>query len=89
MIINVDDTLCLEFLDEAHAATLFNLINDNRVYLSQWLPWVENMRGVEHAENYISNCKRQAIAKTDFAFAIMFEKKNSGKDWHSSYQRAK
>jgi ribosomal-protein-serine acetyltransferase len=79
MIIEVDNSMSLEFLEEPHAASLFNLIDANRNYLREWLPWVDNMQAVENAENYISNCERQAEEKTDFAYAIMFEKNMVGR----------
>jgi ribosomal-protein-serine acetyltransferase len=71
MSIQVDDKISLEFLEEIHAASLFNLINNNRAYLKEWLPWVDSMRTVENAGNYIGNCIRQAAERTDFAYAIM------------------
>ena len=73
MSIQVDDKISLEFLGEIHAASLFNLVNNNRAYLKEWLPWVDNMQVVEHAGNYIVNCIRQAAERTDFAYAIMFD----------------
>ena len=79
MFIKVDDTISLEFLAEAHAESLFNLTNDNRNYLGKWLPWVDNMQTVENAKNYIADCKRRATEKTDFAFAIIYEKKMVGR----------
>ncbi len=79
MSIQVDDAISLEFLEEAHAASLFNLINDNRNYLKQWLPWVDNMQSVENAKAYITSCTKQATEKTDFGYAIMYRKKMAGR----------
>ena len=73
MSIQVDDKISLEFLEEIHAASLFNLINNNRAYLKEWLPWVDSMRTVENAGNYIVNCIKEAAERTDFAYAIMFD----------------
>ncbi len=73
MSIQVDDKISLEFLEEIHAASLFNLINNNRAYLKEWLPWVDSMRTVENTRNYIVNCIKQAEERTDFAYAIMFD----------------
>ncbi|MEP7256212.1 MAG: GNAT family protein [Ferruginibacter sp.] len=79
MIIQVDDIISLEFLEEIHAEPLFNLINDNRNYLKEWLPWVDNMQAVENAKNYIAHCIYQAAEKTDFSYGIMYEKKMVGR----------
>ena len=79
MIIKVDDTISLEFLEEIHAVSLFNLVNASRSYLREWLPWVDSMQTVANAENYIADCKRREKEKTDFAYAIMFEKNMAGR----------
>lgn len=74
MTIAVNDTISLELLNEFHAEPLYNLVNANRTYLGEWLPWVDGMQTVENAENYIGNCIRQAAGKTDFAYAIINDK---------------
>ena len=55
MKIQVDDTVSLEFLEEIHAESLFNLVNDNRTYLREWLPWVDHMHTVANFAYYISD----------------------------------
>lgn len=77
--IAVNDSTSLQFLEEEHAGALFSLVNDNRIYLREWLPWVDYMLAVKNASNYIADCKRRAIAKTDFAYAIMYEGKMVGR----------
>jgi ribosomal-protein-serine acetyltransferase len=79
MNILVNDEISLEFLEEVHAPTLFYLVNDNREYLKKWLPWVDNMQAVDNAKNYIASCIKQAMEKTDFAYAIMYERKMVGR----------
>lgn len=79
MNLKVDDALSLEFLDETHSTSLFNLVNTNRDHLKVWLPWVDHMQEVGHARNYILNCIRQAAGGTDFAYAILSENKMVGR----------
>lgn len=79
MTIQVNDKISLEFLEEVHAPILFYLVNDNRDHLKKWLPWVDNMQAVENAKDYIASCLRQAAEKTDFAYAIMYERKMVGR----------
>lgn len=79
MNIQVSDKISLEVLEEPHAPTLFCLVNENREYLKKWLPWVDNMQAVENARNYIINCIKQAEERTDFAYAIMYERKMVGR----------
>ena len=79
MTIQVNDKIRLEFLEEVHAPTLLCLVNDNRDHLKKWLPWVDNMQAVENAKDYIAGCLRQAAEKTDFAYAIMYEREMVGR----------
>ena len=73
MKIQVDENISLEFLEEIHAESLFNVVYSNREYLREWLPWVDNMQTVANFSQYISDSKRRAAEKTDFGFAIIIE----------------
>ena len=79
MTIQVDENISLEFLEEIHAESLLNVVNANRVHLRQWLPWVDNMQTVAHFKYYINDCKKRAIDKTDFGFAIIIDKNIVGR----------
>ena len=79
MKIQVDEEISLEFLEEIHAESLINLVNANRTYLREWLPWIDHMQSVENAKKYISDCKRRAAEKTDFSFAIIINKNIVGR----------
>ena len=79
MKIQVDDTISLEFLEEIHAESLLNLVNANRSYLREWLPWVDQMHTVANFAYYISETKRRAAEKTDFGYAIIIDKNIAGR----------
>lgn len=79
MNIKVDDTISLETLEEIHAESLFNLVNANRAYLREWLPWVDQMQTVANFAYYINDTKRRAEAKTDFGFAVVIDKNIVGR----------
>lgn len=79
MKIQVDENISLEFLDEIHAESLFNVVYSNREYLREWLPWVDNMQTVANFSYYISDSKRRAEAKSDFGFAIILDKNIIGR----------
>ncbi len=72
MMIQVNDNISLELLDGCHAAETFALINANRIYLREWLPWVDNMRTITIFENYISKTKKEKEAGTDIGFVILY-----------------
>lgn len=79
MKLQVDEEISLEFLEEIHAESLCNLVNDNRAYLREWLPWVDNMKAVTDFRQYIINCRRQAANKTDLGFAIVVNRNIAGR----------
>ena len=79
MMIRVDDTISLEFLEEIHAESLLNLVNSNRDYLKEWLPWVDNMQTAENFKDYINDCNRRALERTDFGYAIIIDKNIVGR----------
>lgn len=78
-MIHVDDNISLEFLEEIHAESLYNLVNANRKYLKEWLPWVDSMQTIANFRQYIINSKKQAGDKTDFGYAIIIDKNIIGR----------
>ncbi len=79
MKIQVDENISLEFLEEIHAESLCNVVNANREYLREWLPWVDNMKSVPNFRQYITESKKRAADKTDFGFAIIIDKNIVGR----------
>jgi ribosomal-protein-serine acetyltransferase len=79
MIIPVDDTTSLEFLDEIHAGSLLNIVNANRAYLRAWLPWVDQMQTVANFKQYIIETNKRAAEETDFGYAIIIDKNIVGR----------
>jgi len=79
MTIHVNDNITLELLDTKHAAETFALINANRQYLREWLPWVDNMRTIENFENYIQRTQQQLKDGTDYGYIILYNGKIAGR----------
>ena len=79
MKIQVDETTSLEFLEEIHTESLLNVVNANRSYLREWLPWVDQMQTVANFAYYISDTKKRAAEKTDFSYAIIMDKNIVGR----------
>ncbi len=79
MKIPVDDSISLEFLEEIHAESLYNLVNANRFYLREWLPWVDGMQTVANFTQYIIDTNNRAAAKTDYGYAIIIDKNIVGR----------
>lgn len=79
MKIQVDENISLEFLEEIHAGSLLNLVNANRAYLREWLPWVDNMQTIANFKQYIIDTNKRAAEKTDFGYAIIIDKNIAGR----------
>ena len=70
MILNIDHTLCLESNQLHHAEENYTLICKNRVYLKQWLTWVDKIDTLEDSENYIQASIKKTEQQTDYGFVI-------------------
>lgn len=53
MIIDVSHSIQMKTLTEDNAKEVFKLIEKDRAYLRQWLPWVDNTYSVEEVERTI------------------------------------
>jgi ribosomal-protein-serine acetyltransferase len=79
MNIAVDENINLELTSQNHAAPLFDLVNHNRKHLSQFLPWVDNMKTVNDFKDYIQNCELLYRQKKEVSFVIMLNDKPVGR----------
>ncbi len=43
----IDDRVSVRRLDRSDAEQLFRVVDENRAYLRQWLPWLDHVRQVE------------------------------------------
>ncbi len=76
--IQVTPSLALELLDLPHANTLFELTKNNRVYLSQWLPWTGFIQQIEDTQKFIQSTKQQWASGNGFQCAIIYQEKLAG-----------
>lgn len=68
----VDDEVVLDLLDEGQAEELFALVDKNRAYLRQWLPWLDQTTEVEHVRAFIRRVRKQHDDRNGFACGIRF-----------------
>ena len=68
----VDDEVTLALLEEQHAPELFRLLDANRAYLRQWLPWLDANTKPEHTVSFIHASLRQFAARDGLACGIRF-----------------
>ena len=49
----------LSLMEESHAHELFRLVDSNRTYLREWLPWLDSQQGVADSMQFIRVMKDQ------------------------------
>lgn len=67
----VEGPFKLELLKEEHSLPLFQLASENREHLSEWLPWIKQMKDVSFIQNYIKGTQLKNKAGLEYAFAIL------------------
>ncbi len=72
MILPIDEHIKLEVIAPHHAADLLDVVNDNRQYLSRFLPWVGAMQKVSDFERYIQQCEKLVSEKAEMSFVILY-----------------
>jgi ribosomal-protein-serine acetyltransferase len=69
----IDADLELKLVDELDAPTLFQLIETNRTYLSQWLPWIEATQRVDDELAFIRSAQIQFQTNETISCSIWYQ----------------
>jgi ribosomal-protein-serine acetyltransferase len=84
----VDDEIELRLLEERHAETLFALVDANRDYLRQWLPWLDDNRDPEASRAFIRSCLQQFADNKGYQAGVWVEGELAGMLGHHAIDRA-
>ena len=76
--LKVDEESDLELLKESHADELFDLIEENREYLKEWLPWLDNNRYLQNTIDFIRITQIQYERNETVQFTILHKGKIAG-----------
>ncbi len=79
MTINIEENVRLELTSERHAKLLYDAMDNNREYLSVFLPWIDNMQSVNDFENYIRNCELLCKQEKEVSFVIFLNERPVGR----------
>jgi ribosomal-protein-serine acetyltransferase len=71
--LKVDQEIELQLFQPHHAQKLFQLVEDNRDYLDEWLPWVENMTAQYQFESIIPSWLQQFSENNGFNAGIVYK----------------
>lgn len=72
MKFHVDDEIELRLLELQDASILFELTDQNRFHLRQWLPWLDRNTTVEHTRDYIRAVHEQMQCGKGFSCGVFF-----------------
>lgn len=78
MNIIIDKRLKLVQIKLSYAKELFNLTEENRVYLDKWLPWVKQTNNVSDTKDFIRNSILKSKEKNGFDCLIIYNNKIAG-----------
>lgn len=78
MKIPVEKDIELIAVDKSHAEVLFQLVDTNRKYLRQWLPWVDDNQAVRDTFDYIEREEKKRSRNVGISFSILFQNKIIG-----------
>lgn len=71
--IRIDENLLLETHQLHRAQALFKIVDQNRAYLRQWLPWLDNSLTVSDTENFIKSVLKKQEEGSGLSFIILFK----------------
>jgi len=78
LFIKIDPALELRLLAEHDAATIYQLVDSNRAYLREWLPWVDYTRSIRDERAFITNTRTQYQNNISFSYAIWYQEQIVG-----------
>lgn len=78
LCIRLDEDTELRIYEERHAREVAQLVDENRAYLRQWLPWVDNSRSVEDSKAFIQNSLQQFAHNEGFQMGVWYKGKLAG-----------
>lgn len=78
LCIRIDEDTELRIYEGRHAQEVAELVDQNRAYLRQWLPWLDNSRTVEDSKAFIKNSLQQFANNEGFQMGIWYKGKLVG-----------
>lgn len=79
MRINVDELTTLELLNADHAKQIFAVSNRDKLYLREFLPWIDYADSLDFFENFTQDSLKRYQAMEEYPFAIIHNDKFVGR----------
>ena len=74
----IRENVHLQLLEERHAAQVFSLVDQDRAYLREWLPWVDATQAIDDTLSFIRASLEQFASNKGFVAGIWSERKFCG-----------
>lgn len=75
---DVDENIQLRILEIKYAELMFTLIDKERNYLREWLPWVDGTKSFEDTKIFINFTLKNFAENNGFTAAIFFKEEFAG-----------
>lgn len=69
----IDEHTELRLLKEQHTKELFALMDQNRKYLREWLPWLDDNKSPSDTKDFIKSSLEQFTSNNGFQMGIWFQ----------------
>jgi ribosomal-protein-serine acetyltransferase len=70
MKIKIDENLRVELINASHSELIFEMVENNRAHLREWLPFVDRMKNVQFADNFVNETMQRNKGGIEYAFVI-------------------
>lgn len=77
-VIEIDSNLSLKALVESDAIRMFNIIDTQRDYLGEWLPFVQFTNKIEDSKGFVEMAMNNRKIKKDYVYKICLEDRMIG-----------
>lgn len=77
-IIEIDPQISLKAIVESDAIRMYNIINSQREYLGEWLPFVQFTNRVEDSKGFVEMAMLSRKLKKDYVYKICFDDRMIG-----------
>jgi ribosomal-protein-serine acetyltransferase len=74
----IRDNLYLQLLEERHASEVFSLVDQDRSYLREWLPWVDSTETIDDTVSFIRSSLEQFASGKGFVAGIWSDQRFCG-----------
>ena len=78
MRLDIDEQTYLRLLQLTDADRVFELTNQNRAYLSEWLPWVDSTQSVDDTKAFLDMVEGHHAAKKGVHCCVVFQEQLVG-----------